>query len=416
MNRFLNAGLVYSSFLFSFLMPFSIKFANLLLIIFFVFSLLKYFFSKHIISNERVSALKFSTLLLLMPILVSLFLDIEFDLLLKATGRRVAFFLTPLAFLILSKQNTLIVKEGALKGLVFGVFASSVFLILNILHEYYLTRPLYSIDKDILNFYHTNYYFLRVLDIHPSYYGMFVILGIATVYFYKTFVSSFFNTLFIAVSLVVLLFINARVILFLFLALSIIFLIKWLYQRTNNLLKLFFYTGIVIALLGSVLFFVSKNTYAYQRVFKESLWEFNGGVGTNYNFSGKGDSRMARWHAAFNVIKRKPILGYGVFKEREVLQNEYIALNMISSFKSRYNAHNQFLGYTIEGGVLAAFALFMFVLYNFYISIRNADLLFFLFTLSLLSICLIENYLVRNAGIIFIAFFSSAFLFNQIKE
>jgi O-antigen ligase len=415
-KNFVSNGLGYSAFLLSFFLLFSIKLANISLIVFYVFCVIGYFVNKPITSPKGIGLLKFSVLLLLSSLIISVMEGIEFEFILKGLGRRIAFVLTPLAFLLLSKRSIALVKDKALKGLLLGILVSSVFLLSNILHEYYLTRELFSINKDLFNFYHTNFYFTRVLDIHPSYYGMFVITGLATVYFYKGFKSYYLNAIFVILATIVLLFLNARIILFLFVILNMIYLIRYFYLKTQRILKAFLLSMGVFFALGVLLFTITKNTYAYQRVFSKTLWEFSRGIDTIYNSKNSEEPRMARWYAALNVIKKKPVLGYGVFKETETLMLEYDALNMKSSYVNRYNAHNQFLGFAIEGGFFSALALLFFICVNLFISIKYKDLVFFLFVLSVFSICLVENYLVRNAGIIFTAFFASIFLFDTSEN
>jgi O-antigen ligase len=415
-KKFVNNGLGYSAFLFSFSLLFSIKFANISLIIFYTFCVINYFINKPNISPKAIKLLKFSSLLFLTSIAISVVSGSELELIIKGLGRRITFALTPLAFLLLTKQNISFIKERALKGIVIGIFLSSVFLLINILHEYYLTRELFSINKDIFNFYHTNFYFTRILDIHPSYYGMFIIIGLGIVYFYKDLNNKFLNVLFVLLATIVILFLNSRIILFLFLVLNAFYVFSYFRSKSKQIIKAMIITASIFLFFGTLLYFLTKNTYAYQRVFKETLWELSNQVNSNYNFKGSGDSRMARWIAAVNVIDRRPFLGYGVFKERQVLEKEYKILHMEAATKSRYNAHNQFLGFALEGGFFSAISLLLFFIMNFYYSLINKDILFGFFLLSVMSICLVENYLIRNAGIIFTAFFSSLFLFYHVDE
>ena len=414
----LKKGLACSAFAFGFCILFSIKLANVSLIAFYTFCVSSYFLNKQTILPGAIRLLKYSTVLFLASIVISLISGSGFELVLKGLGRRATFILTPLAFVFLNKESISIVKKQALKGIVFGTLFSSIFIIINILHEYYLTRELFSINKDLFNYYHTNFYFTRVLDIHPSYYGMFVIIALSVIYFNKGSIniSKGVNVFVVILSTITIMFLNARIILFLFLILNVVLLINYFYRKTRKLLHTIALTGVVFLVLGVALFYATRNTYAYQRVFKETLWELSKKANTNYNFKGKGDSRMARWGAAWNIIEKQPLLGYGVFNETKVLGDEFLRLSMESSYKMKYNAHNQFLGFIIEGGVLSGVALVVFFVVNFFMAFKRKDVLFFFFTFSVFSICLIENYLVRNAGIVFVSFFSSIYLFNCVNN
>lgn len=356
--------------------------------------------------------MKYSTLLLLASLFISFFSGSDFGSILKVAGRRITFALSPFAFLLITQRSISSVKEKTLEGIKIGVLLSSIFLITNIFQEYYLTREVFTIDKDILNFYHTSFNFTKVLGIHPSYYGVFVLTGSAVVYFYKGFRIKILNPIFIILSIITILFLNSRIILFLFFALNFIFFIQYFYNKSQKAIGTLILLGSVSIVLAGGLFYLTKGTYAYQRVVKETMWELTYQVNSNYNSKGSGDSRVARWSAALNVIFEKPILGHGVYNEREVLRKEYKKMNMKSAYESRYNAHNQFLGFAIEGGVFSVIILLLFFGSNFYASLKNKDMFYFFLVLSIFFICLIENYLVRNAGIVFTSFFLSMNLFD----
>jgi len=254
------------------------------------------------------------------------------------------------------------------------------------------------------------------VDIHPSYYGMYLITALAYIYFSDGVKYKILNVIFSIIIIVSIIFLNSRIILFLFFVLHLISLVSFFQKRINSIFKTLMASTIVFVLLLGVLFVTTKSTYAFQRIVKETLWELTYKVDDNYNSSGKGDSRLARWHAALNLIIKKPLLGYGVLSESNELLYEYKRLGMKSAAENEYNAHNQYLGFTLEGGIFSFLALLCFLFFNLYISLKSRDLVFFFFVISVSSICFIENYLIRNAGVVFVAFFSSMFLFNYVKN
>lgn len=403
--------------LFGAFLPFNEKFANVALSLFYVFAFVNY------LKNSRrktfkidTKTLRYGTLLLIISIVTSAIFFFEYSNLLNTIGRRVTYIISPFIFLLIDKPLLKEVRNNALKGLIIGCVLSSLFLVSNILIEYYYTRPLFSINNDLFNFYHTSFHYTRILDFHPSYYGMYILLALASLYFESHVKSKYLTATAIVVLTTSVMFINSRVIMILFLMLNAFYICHIIYKKTKSYLKTGAIASLTFVVLLTVLFFTFKSTYAYQRIIKESAWEFSNEVGTNYNFKGKGDSRMARWIVASRLIKAQPIWGYGVSSERNVLEAQYKKMNMTSSANQRYNAHNQFLGFFIEGGVLAFLALILFFISNLFFALHKNDIIAIFFMSCVLLICLVENYLIRNSGIIFVSFFSTLFICkNAIK-
>lgn len=409
-------AIISGAFLFGFALFFKTELANVALIFFYAAVVFNYFVSKSGLPKLDRKIVFGTTLMLLISILISIVHLKDAEPILNTLGRRITYLLSPIMFLLIPNKQLKVLTKYAFKGLIIGGVLSSIFLILNILNEYYFTRPFLSIDKDILNFYHTNFYFTRIVDIHPSYYGMYLITALAYIYFSDGVKYKILNVIFSIIIIVSIIFLNSRIILFLFFVLHLISLVSFFQKRINSIFKTLMASTIVFVLLLGVLFVTTKSTYAFQRIVKETLWELTYKVDDNYNSSGKGDSRLARWHAALNLIIKKPLLGYGVLSESNELLYEYKRLGMKSAAENEYNAHNQYLGFTLEGGIFSFLALLCFLFFNLYISLKSRDLVFFFFVISVSSICFIENYLIRNAGVVFVAFFSSMFLFNYVKN
>lgn len=415
-NKIFDIGLGYSAFLFAFLLLFSTKLANVALVIFYGVIIFNFFIVKPRLKPINYKILIGSTGLLVFSVVISVFSISDVFLVVNNLGRRITYIATPLFFLLLPYNKIKDIQIYAFKGLIIGGGISSFFLIINIFTEYYYTRPFLSIDSDILNFYHTNFYYTRILDIHPSYYGMYLITALAFLYFRGGLKFKLLNAFCGVLIIVSLIFLNSRVILFLFLQLNIIYLWLFFYRNTKRVLVSIISSFVVLLSLIVLLFIFTKSTYAYTRVVNETFWELKYNVNKEYNSAGKGDSRVARWHAAVNVISEKPFLGYGVSKETLTLVDEYKSLGLHASEKSKYNAHNQFLGFFIEGGVLSFFLLLFFFFFNMFKVFKQKNILGFFFFLSVFVVCLIENYLIRNAAVIFISFFSTCFLFINYNK
>jgi O-antigen ligase len=86
---------------------------------------------------------------------------------------------------------------------------------------------------------------------------------------------------------------------------------------------------------------------------------------------------------------------------------------MQASIRQGYDSHNQYLGYAIDYGIIGLVFLASFLFLNMKNAIGRADLPRLLFYLMIASICLTENYLIRNMGINFVALFGALFYLND---
>lgn len=414
--KLLRSSLSFLAFAFALSLPFANGINNIILALFYCVVLLLIFSKELQFQKINKTLILGSTIVLIAPVLWSFFIVEDSSKVLVAFERRLSFALSPLSFLFFLPNDIQSIKKSALRGLVYGSVASSVFLIAKILEKYYAVKPLFTVDKDLFNYFHTSFHFTSLIGIHPSYIGMFVVISLATTLFIHDFCSRKWRMLFVGILSLSILFLNSRLIQGLFFLLLIMYLWQIFKHKFKNL-RTVIVSLTTVLVLGGVLFFnLFKNTYLYQRLTKEMAWELSYEVGTKYNEKGSGDSRLARWDAALELIMDKPIFGYGVSAESDVLKQKYTEMKMYAAAQQGYNSHNQFLGYGIEGGFLALFILCIYLGRNIIAAIRSKSQLEFFFYLSILSICLVENYLLRNAGITFVSFFGSVFLFSNYTK
>jgi O-antigen ligase len=132
-----------------------------------------------------------------------------------------------------------------------------------------------------------------------------------------------------------------------------------------------------------------------------------------YGFS----TRLLSWDAALNVIKQRPLLGYGVASAQEALDEEYERKGYKFPLKDHLNAHNQFLQFWIESG-LAALILWVMVFVVLLLhsgKLSKPDRFFaYSFVLLLFVNSLFESVMNRFSGISFISF-AVCFLLTNIS-
>ena len=401
-------------FLFGFFLPISTKISNILIVVFCV--IIVVLFLKKVIAFQKsnLKGLKYSTLILLIPCLLSLFFYNEFITTLNIVGRRITFFVIPISLLFLSYQRLSATKKSALLGIVYGSCLACLGLLLNNFLNYYATRPFLLIDDELLNFYYTGFGFMQPLDIHPSYFGMYILLALSVLLFEKFQINNFLKGLLFILLSTSILFINSRVILFLYLMIVLIYVLKrcmsYFKRKTSAILSF-----LVISILLLLSFYaITKTTYIYESLTKEALWDLSFNVGEKYNSKTLGDSRLARWSVAVDLIREKPFFGYGLGKEKDILEMGFQNQNMIVAAQNRYDAHNQFLGYSIELGLFGLAALLYYFFTSAWVFYKSQNVIYLLFIINVFAICLFEDYLNNNAGVIFVAFYANLFLLTEL--
>jgi len=76
------------------------------------------------------------------------------------------------------------------------------------------------------------------------------------------------------------------------------------------------------------------------------------------------DDRMAFWHAHWEMLKDAPVTGHGSGISREMRKPYYEKIGL-GEIKRMYEAHNMYLQYAVEGGVLSAIGFFAFLIWWF---------------------------------------------------
>jgi len=411
-----NKGLPFIAFTFALSIPFANGINNYVLALYYCLVMV-FVFSKHLsLQKSSIQAVMLSTAVLIIPVLWSFFIVDENSDVIIALERRLTFILTPISFLFLPKDDLSKIKDYALKGLTYGAILSSAFLLIMVLSKYYDVKPLFTIDNDLFNYFHTNAHYTSPIAIHPSYFGVYLLSSLAVLFF--TTIINFRRWKVPVIGLISLsiIFVNSRIVLGLYILLIILYGAKYFHTRFKNKKTTLISTVTLITIIIFVFFSLFKNTYLIQRATNEVAWELSNQIGTKYNGKGSGDSRLARWGAAIELVKIKPILGHGVSMETTVLKNQYIKMGMNTAAKASYNSHNQFLGFAVESGLIGLAILLFYLILNLILSIKSRDLLSLFFFITVTSICLVENYLIRNAGITFVGFFGALFLFSNFNK
>ena len=168
----------------------------------------------------------------------------------------------------------------------------------------------------------------------------------------------------------------------------------YIFYKGNLKKRLVFVSSVILLAI-----IVSANSRSREQ-FKELLYikTLDEGSITSTNI------RYTIYINAWEVFKKKPILGYGLGDSKNKLLEEYKNNNMLL-FNDKYNTHNQYLSLLLSVGILG----FLLILLTFYLLIQKAFQGYNYLFVAIFAFYLIEmfseNILERESGVIFYSFF-----------
>lgn len=128
-------------------------------------------------------------------------------------------------------------------------------------------------------------------------------------------------------------------------------------------------------------------------------------IGKEYH---KLDLRKALWQSSVEVIKGKPIFGYGTAGEIKNLGNEYV--NQGLKNRGKLNSHNQYLSTTLQHGFVGLGMLVFILGYTFFCAVKNKKTDHVLVILVLAAGFMTESFLIRQKGVMVFTIFITLFL------
>ncbi|MEO8415694.1 MAG: O-antigen ligase family protein [Ginsengibacter sp.] len=125
------------------------------------------------------------------------------------------------------------------------------------------------------------------------------------------------------------------------------------------------------------------------------------------------ESRMSRWSLEWQLIQKSPLTGYGTGSEKFILKDTYFKHKFYRSYLLGLNAHNQFLSFLLNAGLIGLLVYLYLFYYALGIAIKRKDFLLLSFLLILLIVSFSENILDVSKGILFFGFFFSLLLLTD---
>ena len=256
-----------------------------------------------------------------------------------------------------------------------------------------------------------NQNFSEPIGLHATYLSMYVMLSVSTC-FYIIFhernrkKSKYFFCL--AILIAGLIQLSSRSV-FICMCLIVIagipvFLLKGKIRLQFFIISLVAFTLIILAILN-----VSPLKKRY-------LTDFENDLGENVVTSDFSETRMERWSMEMELIKQSPIIGYGNGSEKYLLKEDYFKNKFYKSFLLELNAHNQYLSFLINTGIIGLLSYLYVLYFGFSVAIRGKDFIFISFLILIGIVSVSENILAVNKGVLFYSFFYSLFMIPDSKK
>jgi O-antigen ligase len=307
----------------------------------------------------------------------------------------------PIANQINDRRNTLV-----LIAFTISCICSLLFLLYP--HFIFLQQNHWAF-KEIIHSQYFNHYFTKPLGIHATYLSLYVALCV--VFLLDSIPRiSFLKRMPLLISLLVLIiglyFMASRNTM---LALLLVGLVVYPIFRLRN--KIIYFLATIAVLAGFV--FISKSdNYIFNRFSIDLVDDLK--LDNKYTIENP-EPRIMRWKCAWDLIKQKPLFGYGAGDEIPLLLEAYKKNNMMVSVKEEFNTHNQFLSILIKNGIIGLIAFLAMLIYFFRLAINQKDFIYFSF-LTIITIGLFtENIIDANKGIFFFAFFNTLLGYNCLN-
>ena len=321
--------------------------------------------------------------------------------------RKLSLIVFPIIFYFSSYTRTerVLLLRGFLLGLTLSGFCCLAFALLrsfDIFEGVLIFQPAVLYGKGFFEsiLYGGNYFFGRYFSMfHQTvYYAIYLCIGVAILLHKDDIVGSKFRRWILLGFFVFLIFLISNKDGFLGLA-SILLLFTLQYAR-----RLSMKIALIVALVAATSIYTLANPRMNESVRKILSGKIELDQNARYGFS----TRLLSWDASLNLIRVRPFRGYGVAHAQDALDAEYKRLEYAFPLREHLNAHNQFLQFWIETGVIGSISwglILAFLCFRaIHFSLSNKYLILS-FVLLLFVNSLFESVMNRFSGISFISFF-----------
>lgn len=225
----------------------------------------------------------------------------------------------------------------------------------------------------------------------------------------KIFIPSYLLTIVLCAFLFVMMFLlSSKMSLALF-ALLIVFMSLYIGYKKKVLIYTF---PVLIALAISGILLTQKLGYLTWRITSTELKQYSGKEDDNNGLA----LRITTWTAALDLIKEKPMLGYGLKGANEALVERYKQIDFAPGIAERYNSHNQFMETTLRSGIIGLLLLVIIMAVPFISSVKQHKLLLALMVSHFVLVSMVEGTLEIQQEFSFYLFFIFLFHYHYFSK
>lgn len=357
--------------------------------------------------------LRWNNVYLLLIFFVVLLLNIPHSIDLKQANtdivRHLPFLLLPVVFVTIRPFST---KE---RNVILKIFIHSLSLFFIVCMITAIIRQIGFWSRGgIFNWYYFyRYDFIEVFSQHPTYVSMFTLLSLALLLFrnkeLKIKKGVFFASVILQIIAIILY--GSRMGYILFVVLITLYFFHKFFEKQNRgeivrIILIYFISMLALLIIAFNIPIVKERifyTFGLKYEYRYNDQEFIA------ESSPEEQGRLLLWKDAWDLIKEKPIFGYGTGASRTMLLKKYEQEGHDIFLENQYNAHNTYLETLLIGGIplLLAFVALVVSLITRGIKDRRRVVLFFGIIIALTGI---TETLFLAKGIMFIGFFYCLFL------
>lgn len=331
---------------------------------------------------------------------------VSFSDAMNSVSKQLAIFLFPL---ILATTELDLVKYRSRLLMVFSI-ACTLTVCYLYLDAFKVIRYEGMSYKSLFSTAFVNHNFSLPIEMHATYLS--VMLGISLIYILKRIMlGSRKNNRIIQVAACLILLagliqLSSKSVL---IALLLIINIGFPWHISNPRKKIRFVIAALITtiLIITVIYSVDIYRTRYITDFRNDLFKSNTGSKENW--------RRERWKVSFELVRQSPVIGKGSGSEIPLLKQKYFEKKMFSSYLNELNAHNQYLSFLINSGILGLLVYLATLVWGVWKAIKRDDLLLLGFLVIIAAVSFSEDLLDVNKGIFLYAFFFPFLIFSKRK-
>jgi O-antigen ligase len=186
----------------------------------------------------------------------------------------------------------------------------------------------------------------------------------------------------------------------------LVFLVYVLVERKVRSVRTLTILGFIFISFGITLY-MSPSTKGRFNELKESTT--NQGQ-ENAKLHDGSSIRVIAWKTSLELIKEKPVTGFGVGDVNPRLIQKYEELGYDYLMEMKVDPHNQYLQMMLAAGIPGLIILLSSFLFPAYFAFRKKKILYLAFILVFMAHNIVESMLERQGGVVYYAFFN-LFLF-----